>query len=222
MRLWGCEFWTWMVPYQAQWAVIFGQLSVERLSVVWLGSNWKLNSQMSVEKSTWCRRCWFIHFYIHTETGPTNTPTCLNDTSSIHTPSGLVGEYCRILTSRILFCRRLSVNTLCLTIKSLIMATEPPPECVFLFASLTHHHKYCHPSLFTHCSCLCRWDEVRRPAHSGLPLNWEVSKWSVIGHPSHLLSPHFICSVTLSLCNSHCSASDWSLISLGSRCMTIN
>lgn len=69
------------------------------------------------------------------------------------------------------------------------------------------------PPSFTHCSCLCRWVGVKRPTHSGVPPNWEESKWSVIGRPSSLLSSFYLLchSLARSLSNPRCSASDWTL-----------
>lgn len=70
----------------------------------------------------------------------------------------------------------------------------PLPQWLFPLCSVTHHHERRHSSTqpcFTHCSRLCGKDSVRRPTHSGVPPNWDKSKWSVIGHPL------FICSVIL-------------------------
>lgn len=73
-------------------------------------------------------------------------------------------------------------------------------------------------------SLLCWWDSVKRPTHSGVPPNWEESKWSLIGQPPLFLC--FICSVTLSTRSPSHSlpflASDWTFISSRSRRATIH
>lgn len=87
---------------------------------------------------------------------------------------------------------------LLLTMLTWLHPNGPPPRWISLLASLTHHDEHCHPSaqpfphFFTHCSCLCRWDGVKRPTHSGVPPNWEESKWSVIGHPPFLLFSFYL------------------------------